>query len=240
MPTARGGAPAGVYTGENAIDTKYYLADGRGRLYLKNITAYGWRSDYIANAAAFNLKHNIDAKVDGVTCFDSEICFRVRGPGVDVGGAWTTIKNAVMYNSTKAVRYEDAVENLRLYNNIFGNNLGTFFNSAGGYGSGFDVKNNLFYGSSKPNEASHSSNLAATSGFVNTATNDYHSLAGASWINAGVDTVEVTIDRDGNQRISGTYDIGAFEYKGASDTSPPVAPSGLSVRYICEGIINNL
>src|SRR3972149_8218605 len=107
LPTARGGAPAGAYIGENAIDTKYYLADGRGKLDSKNITVYGWRSSgYIDNAAAFNIKHNIDADVDGANCCDSEICFRVRGPGADVGGAWGTIKHAGMYNSDKAIRYE--------------------------------------------------------------------------------------------------------------------------------------
>jgi len=240
LPSARGGAPANSYIGENAIDTKYCEKDGRGRIYLKNITAYGWHSDYIENAAAFNLKHNIYAEADGITCYESEICFRARGPGPNgpnsncgdtpLGGAWATIKNAVMYNSDKGVRYEDSIQNLHLYNNIFGNNLVAFFNSAGGYGSGFDVKNNLFYGSSKPSEASHSSNLAAASGFVNPATNDYHPLAGASWIDAGIDIAEVIIDRDANRRISGEYDVGAFEYKGVSDTTPPAAPSGLTVR----------
>lgn len=216
LPSARGGAPAGANVGENAVDTKYYEADGRGKLTLKNITAYGWVSDYISNAAAFNLKHNIEATVDAVECYDSEICFRVRGPGGDKGGAWVTIMNAIMYDSEKAVRYEDSIENLKIYNNIFGDGLNKLFESAGGHGSGFDVRNNLFLGS-VPSDASDGSNLAVESdAFLDISSGDYHPVEDSPALDNGIEIPEVMRDFDGKVRPGGAaYDVGAFEGAGA-------------------------
>jgi len=206
LPSTRGGAPAGANPGEDGIDTKYYEADGRGTLTMRNITAYGWDGDYVSNGAAFNLKHNIQATIDGVTCHDNEICFRVRGPGGENGGAWATIINALIHDNNRAFRYEDSVENLKIYNNIFASN-GQALESAGGYGSGFDMRNNVFLGS-KPSLASDSSNVAVSSSdFVN----GYYPSATSPAIDAG-DTISlVTADRDGNFR-SVPYDSGAYEY----------------------------
>ena len=100
----------GKYPGENAIDTKQYEYHEIGNLYLESVTAYGWRSDFIHNAAAFNLKHNVDVFVNGVMAYDNEICFRLRGPGSH-GGARVMLQNIVMYDSDKGVRYEDNIEN---------------------------------------------------------------------------------------------------------------------------------
>ena len=173
LPTARGGAPAGVTPGENAIDTKYHIEDGRGMLFVKNTTAYGWRSNYITNAAAFNLKHNVEVILNGITTYDNDIAFRLRGPG-SKGGAHVTLLNAVIYDSNIGVRYEDAIENLLIYNSTWGDGINRQFQSAGGYGNGFQVKNCLFI-DQKPTEASDSSNLAVnTSAFRNVAANDYH------------------------------------------------------------------
>jgi hypothetical protein len=239
LPTARGGAPAGANPGEDGIDTKYCENDGRGRLYLRNVTAHGWDGDYVANPAAFNLKHNIDAEIDGVTCYESEICFRSRGAGTNPpndncggtsqGGAWITIMNGVMYNSNTAVRYEDVIENLKVYNSAFGNNLNLNFQSAGGYGSGFEVKNNLFIGT-KPTEASDDSNLGVSeSDFVDSVNNDYHIVQGSQAVDSGDEIILVIQDRDNVLRPQGQgYDVGAYEIY-SSDTTPPSAPSGLGV-----------
>ncbi len=215
LPDARGGFPAGVNPGENAVDTKYYTTDGRGRLYFKNIIAHGWRSDYISNAAAFNIKHNVQAEIDGVTTYNNEIAFRLRGPASSsTGGAWVTLQNAVIYDSDKAIRYEDDIENLKIYNSTFGKENGVSFESAGGYGSGFEAKNNLFI-NSKPSEASGSSNLAVDeSSFVNVATHDYHLTDFSSAIEAGEFLSGVTHDRDGISRPKGSqHDVGAYEYQ---------------------------
>lgn len=229
LPTARGGAPAGVYPGENAVDTKYYIADGRGRLFIKNTTAYGWRSDYITNAAAFNIKHNVEAVFDGIITYDNEIAFRLRGPG-SKGGARVTLKNAVIYDSDKGVRYEDRIENLRIYNTTFGANLSSQFQSVGGYGSGFEVKNSLFLGQ-KPTEASDSSNLAVnSSAFRDVSANDYYLSLNSPAIDNGIFIAEVTIDRDGVTRPQGSgYDIGAYEFGSVVDSVPPSPPTNLHI-----------
>jgi hypothetical protein len=214
LPTSRGGAPAGVDPGENAVDTKYEIADGRGKLFLKNITAYGWKSDYISNAAAFNIKHNVEVVFDGVTTYDNEIAFRLRGPG-DRGGAHVTIMNTIIYNSDKAVRYEDNIENLKIYNSIFGKNIDEEFESVGGHGSGFEVKNNLFL-DTLPTDASDSSNLVVEeSDFIDINSNNYHYKNNSLAIDAGIEISDVLIDRDGLSRsMDNVYDVGAYEFDG--------------------------
>ncbi|MCP4347739.1 MAG: DUF1565 domain-containing protein [Desulfobacterales bacterium] len=220
LPSARGGAPKGVYPGENAVDTKHYTDSGRGRLFIKDTVAYGWRSDYINNASAFNIKQSVEVDFDGVTVYDSEIAFRLRGAADSRGGALVTLKNAVIYDSDKAVRYEDDIENLHVYNATFGRELAEQFESAGGHGSGFQVKNCLFLSGSKPDEASDDSNMAVdTSAFVNSSSDDYHLATGSPAIDKGVTIAEVTADRDGLTRPAGdAYDIGAYESEGEGPT----------------------
>ena len=143
LPTARGGAPQGVNPGENAVDTKYHIEDGRGKLIVKNTIVHGWKNPDIGVPAAFNIKHNVEVILDRITAYDNYVCFRLRGPG-SKGGAWVTLKNAVMYDSDIGVRYEDKIENLHIYNCTWGANVKPF-QSAGGYGDGFEVKNCLFF-----------------------------------------------------------------------------------------------
>jgi len=210
LPTARGGAPAGVYPGENAIDTKHYTSNPRGRIYINNVTAYGWKSDYITNAAAFNMKHHIEATFDGVTVYDSDIGFRLRGPG-SKGGAIVTLKNAVLYDNQRPIRYEDDIIDLHIYNVTFGTGNASLFQSAGGYGAGFEVKNCLFTNGSKPSEANDASNMVVdTSSYTDASNHNYHLANGSLAINAGTTISEVTKDRDGNPRDS-QIDIGAYE-----------------------------
>ncbi len=215
LPSARGGFPAGVNPGENAIDTKYYKADGRGRLHLKNIIAHGWRSDYISNAAAFNIKHNVDVTINWVTAYNNEIAFRLRGPASSsTGGAWVTLQNAIIYDSDKAIRYEDDIENLKIHNTTFGKGNGVSFESAGGYGENFEVRNSLFI-NSKPSEAGESSNLAVDeNNFINATAHNYHLSDFSDAIDVGDNLSNVTHDRDGLSRPKGTgHDAGAFEYQ---------------------------
>ncbi|MCP4111795.1 MAG: DUF1565 domain-containing protein [Desulfobacteraceae bacterium] len=222
LPSARGGAPKGVSPGENAVDTKYYTSDGRGKLFIKNTIVHGWRGDYLANAAAFNLKHNVQVDIDGITAYDNEIAFRLRGGTGDSekGGARVTLKNAVIYNSERAIRYEDGIENLHIYNSTFGRELTELFENEG-HGSGFEVKNCLFLSASKPDEASHDSNMAVDSAaFVSSSSDDYHLATGSPAIDKGVTISEVATDRDGLSRPAGdAYDIGAYESEGGSTPS---------------------
>ena len=77
---AENGFAAGAVPGENAMDTKAAAANVRSRITVRDTIASGFRGGLISNMAAFNFKENVDATVDGVTVFDSEIAFRLRGP----------------------------------------------------------------------------------------------------------------------------------------------------------------
>ena len=67
---------------------------------------------------------------------------------------------------------------------------------------------------------------------------NYHLQASSPAINSGMnlasycaDTPELCLDKDGKPRPqSAAWDIGAYEYVPGSDTTPPAAPTGLSVR----------
>ena len=69
-----------------------------------------------------------------------------------------------------------------------------------------------------------------------TSSTNFRLQAGSPAINAGTDLSALSdmpagwpFDKDGVTR-TGTWDIGAYEYIGASDTTPPAAPSGLTVN----------
>ncbi|HEX2455317.1 MAG TPA: chondroitinase-B domain-containing protein, partial [Vicinamibacterales bacterium] len=179
LPAAENGFPAGVVPGENAIDTKAGSGFPRATIVLRDIVASGFKdlpSSVPPNQAAFNLKENIDAIVDGVTVYDSEIAFRLRAP------ALVLVKNAVVFNTLKAVRYENDITNLRFWNNTIGVNVPTVFEAASASPSGLDIRNLLVLGPLPP-EASGGSNLSVDAGaFVNAAANDYHLAAGSSAI----------------------------------------------------------
>jgi hypothetical protein len=211
LPAPENGFAAGVVPGENAIDTKASASYPRSTIVLRDITASGFRSSFIANAAAFNLKENIDATVERVTVSDSVIAFRLRGP--DVGGAWVTIKNAVVYDTTTAFRYEDNIANLRIWNSTVGRSVTLPFQAASSVSTGLDVRNTLFLSGTVPAEAFDTSNLAVgAASFVNAAADDYHLAAGSPAIDTAATFGAVTTDRDGVSRPQGAaYDVGAFE-----------------------------
>ena len=96
--------------------------------------------------AAFNLKENISATVDRVTVYDSEIAFRLRGAGSAATGAWVTVKNAVVHTVTKAFRYEDNIQNLKIWNSTIGSTVTSPFQSASSGSSVLEVRNLLVLG----------------------------------------------------------------------------------------------
>jgi hypothetical protein len=159
--------------------------------------------------AAFNLKEYVDATVDGVTVSDSEIAFRLRGPGT---GARVLVKNAVVHGVTTAFRYEDNIQGLRIWNSTVGANVTRAFQAASAPAATLDVRN-LLSMSALSAEASAASNLRVTAAaFVNAAADDYHLAAGSPALNAGERLDEVTVDREGVERPQGgAYDAGAYE-----------------------------
>jgi hypothetical protein len=208
LASSENGFPAGTAPGENAIDTKTYSGN-LSNLTIRDTIAYGFRDGYISNMAAFNLKEKIDVTLDGVTVYDSEIAFRLRGPGAAIA-----IKNAVVYDVDKAVRYEDNLVNPKLYNTTFGRLVLSPFQEAASSGTDFDVRNLLLLGSSLPAEGSDPSNMAVTtSAFVNANADDYHLATGSPTIDQGATLAGVTTDRDDVPRPQGqAYDVGAYEY----------------------------
>jgi hypothetical protein len=212
LPAAENGFAAGVVPGENAIDTKANTSLARATLTIRDTTAWGFRKGLIGNMAAFNLKENIDATVDRVTVYDSEIAFRTRGPAPAANGAWVTIKNAVVYSVLTAFRYEDNIEQLKIWNSTVGGGVTRAFQAASSNPNGLDVRNLLVLGA-LPSQASHSSNKGvAASAFVNAAAHNYMLAASSPAIDAGVAIAAVPHDRQGTLRPQGAaYDVGAFE-----------------------------
>jgi len=229
LPQAVNGFAAGTVPGENAIDTKTYADGTRSGLVVRDTVAHGFRGGLISNMAAFNLKEEIDARLDGVTVYDSEIALRLRGAG-SRPAARVTIANAVIYDVDTAVRYEDDVEpdSMRVDNCTFGLDVSTPFQRASATQDILVVRNLLLLGGALPSEASASSNLAAPAEvFVDAAAGIYRLVPGSTPVNAGETIVDVSVDRDGLARPQGpAYDVGAYEL--------PATPPDAGVRDSAE------
>lgn len=232
---------AGERPGENAIDTKVVKEDWesvpRMQMTVRNVTANGWQKDsFISNKAAFNIKEKVDVVFDGVTVYDNEIAFRLRGTR---GNADVTIINGVIHDNEKAIRAEDDLANLTILNTTFGDGTGTTLEFAGGSaGTGsWDLKNNAFL-AEKPSVASDASNLTATtSDFVDTTSADYQLAAGSVLIDAGTTLAEVPVDRDGTARPQGAgYDVGSFEQVAVTSYEFDFGPAGSVVAEDHVGI----
>ena len=227
LPQAENGFPAATVTGENAVDTKASTSFPRSRITIRNTDAYGFKWPTTgSNIAAFNLKEHIDATVDGVTVHDSEIAFRLRG-----STGWIRVQNAVVYSVDVGFRYEDSIQNLRIWNTTLGSGVTQPFLAASASASGLDVRNLLLLGASLPVEASHPSNRALpATAFVNAASHDYELAPGSPAIDAGVTIAEVSTDRLSRTRPQGTaYDIGAYERVPGAGTTLPRAPTNLRI-----------
>jgi hypothetical protein len=235
LPADVAGFPAGSVPGENAIDTKANATLPRATMTIRDVEAYGFRAGFITNMAAFNIKENVDVVFDGVTVHDSEIAFRLRGPGSSgTNGAWVRVQNAVVHDVQYGVRYEDNLQNLRIWNSTFGAGISNTFFAAGVATTSMDVRNILVLGS-LPSQASHPSNRAAQAAdFVNAAGDDYRLSPTSAAADAGVVLPDVTMDRVGVMRPQGTgYDVGAFErVSSTADVTPPVVQPPAPVTVI--------
>jgi hypothetical protein len=217
LPKPENGFPAGTVTGENAVDTKVAGTAPRAKLTIRNTDAWGFQNGLISNMAAFNLKENVDALLDRVTVYQSEIAFRMRGPGPN-GGALVRVQNAVVHSSATAFRYEDNIDTPKLYNVTIGGGVSRPFVNAAASGTTLDVRNLLLLGSSLPAQAAGSSNKAVpASSFVGASAHNYALAQGSAAVDAGVAVPGVTEDRQGTKRPQGaTFDIGAYERTGST------------------------
>jgi len=212
------------------VDTKASAALPRSSLLVRDVVAHGFRGA-ISNQAAFNLKEHVEARVDRVTVSRSEIAFRLRGGGSSPGGALVTVTNAVVHDVAVGIRYEDNIQDLKVWNSTFGRNVGAPFYAASSGGSVLDVRNVLVVGRRLPAQASGASNLAVGEGtFAGAGAGDYRLAAGSPAIDAGVAIPGVTWDRDGRGRPCGpAYDVGAYEFASGSSCAAPAPPRNVRV-----------
>jgi hypothetical protein len=85
---------------------------------------HGWNQPaQIDNAAALNLKENVDAEITHCVFDNNENAFRVRGPGKR-GGAHVIISDCAIYNTKTGVRAEDRIEQLKITRLGFGKGVG--------------------------------------------------------------------------------------------------------------------
>ena len=214
LPAPENGFAAGAVPGENAVDTKVGDTLPRARITIRDTVAWGFRNGLIGNMAAFNLKENISALVDRVTVYDSEIAFRLRGRDSLPTGAWVTVQNAVIYNTLKAFRYENDIQNLKIWNSTLGRNVASPFQAASSGSAGVEVRNLLMLGTTLPSEAAHPTNrLATVDTFVDVNAHNYALQSGAPAVDAGIALLDVTTDRAGVSRPQGkAFDVGAYEW----------------------------
>jgi hypothetical protein len=124
LPAAAGGFMAGERPGENAVDTKIKADGPRCKLVIRNCLLKGWNQpSQIVNAAALNLKENVDAEVVNCVFHDNEIALRVRGRGGS-GGAHVTVTDCAIYDTRTCIRAEDKIEFLKLSGVAFGKGIG--------------------------------------------------------------------------------------------------------------------
>lgn len=115
LPDDAAGFRRGQRPGENAVDTKQSAGNPRSRLTVRRCLMYGWGDGQIDVQAALNLKDHVRVEVIDSIIAESEIAFRLRGDvGGGRGGARVTIRNCAVYDSEKALRLEDGIENLKV------------------------------------------------------------------------------------------------------------------------------
>ncbi len=209
---AENGFPVGTVPGENGLDTKTLGTAPRATVIVRQTQAWGFRGGLLGNMAAFNIKENVDATFDGVTVSRSEIAFRLRGPGAN-GGAWARVQNAVVYDVGTAVRYEDNIERVQVWNTTLGSAIPRFFRAASSNSAGLDLRNVLFLGSSSTMPGGLVNMQATPAFFVNAAAHDYRLAPGSPAIDGGASISSVNKDRIGVPRPQGAYwDVGAYEF----------------------------
>ena len=226
LPSSEGGFAQGVVPGENAIDTKTSNnVIAPAVLTLRDVTAFGFQGGLINNMAAFNIKENVDFNVDGVTTYDSEIAFRLRGrTSSKPRGARISIQNALVYDVATAFRVEnDITDPVRILHATLGRNIEFFFRRASAPDVVISVQNSLILANELPEDADTTANrLATENDFVDVTEADYRLVDTSASIDSAPTLSEVSADRAGVARPQGTAaDFGAYEACQGNCTAPP-------------------
>lgn len=213
----------GQVPGENALDTKVLKTgfENEQRMYLtlQNIVAYGWsKGNYISNRAAFNLKEKINAVIDGVTVYNSEIAFRLRG---GLGNAMVSIRNAVIYETDTAFRIEDNIEGLHLQHATIGSNVGDVVRKINidGVEASWLFENNISLVNDSQADAL-GFQTATASDFQHIAEHNYRLRADSAFVDSG-NRSDVVTDLTGASRDQ-QPDAGAYEFLASSVPNAPV------------------
>lgn len=135
----------------------------------------------------------------------------------------------------------DPTGTIRIYNNIFAAGPDTYGGSRYYLNSGnsdayLDFRRNLYFDNGY-GWASFSRDPVGVVGnpqFVDVASDDFHIGLNSPALDSATQLDSLTVADDFTGAVSrpqgATHDIGAHEYAAMSDTSPPSAPTGLSVR----------
>lgn len=118
--------------------------------------------------------------------------------------------------------------NNQVYNNTIYNVAANGINVSSSV-SGATIRNNISYNSGINNYTNNGigtiqdHNLIGTNpSFVNAGASDFHLQATSRAVDAGVTIATVATDMDGTTRPQGSaYDIGAYEFRGTAQLSPP-------------------
>jgi MYXO-CTERM domain-containing protein len=207
------GLPLDTPMGENAFDSKVGPElDGNGanpRVLIRDTVAHGFVG-FIDNQAAFLLKEDVDATVERVTIYDSDLGFRLRGPAV------VRVQNAVVHTVDHVLRYEDGITGVVLANTTIGGGIGSelFEDGGGGGWSAPVIENLLVLDVALPAEATAASSMMVGADvFLDADAHNYRLVEGSAPVDAGAALDYVTEDRDGADRPYGdAYDIGAYEW----------------------------
>ena len=131
LPAPENGFPAGAVPGENAVDTKVGSVLPRATITIRDTIAWGFRGGLICEHGRL--------QPEGERQRDCRSCDRVRlGDRLSASrrrvrvptGAWVTVKNAVVHDVTKAFRYEDDIQNLKIWNSTLGSHVTSPFQAA--------------------------------------------------------------------------------------------------------------
>ena len=132
LPEDAAGFKKGERPGENALDTKIRPDGGPCSLTVRNCYFHGWKQPgQITSLAAFNLKENVIAKITRCLVTDSEIAFRLRGPGKQ-DGANVEMEDCAIYDCDVGVRMEDKIRDLKIHGLSFGPGVTRKYQMAGG------------------------------------------------------------------------------------------------------------
>jgi hypothetical protein len=221
LPAAAANFPAGFIPGENAVDTKQNASHPRSRIVIRSCQVYGWRGGVIGTMSAFNIKNHVECLIENCVFWDNEICLRLRGgeeKDHGQGGARVTVVNTVFRESDYAIRYEDMIKQLKIFNCTWGHRVDNPFGFRQGLDrETFELRNCLFLLDELPIEArGFKSNLAVgEESFANVKGGDFRLVENSPAIDAGRDLSErgVATDATGKPRPLGAqFDIGAYEY----------------------------